>query len=127
MNKQQKEFRANNSELQKRKDRKQYQSQKKKRVAYAKEYRKKHPDRTKRTNLKVKYGISLEEYNDMKERQQGKCAICGKHEDSLKKSLCVDHCHSTGVIRGLLCDTCNKFLGFYEKLKGQCELYLRKE
>ena len=43
------------------------------------------------------------------------CAICGKHKSELnmkrKNNLCVDHCHETGRIRGLLCDKCNRGIG----------------
>jgi hypothetical protein len=44
----------------------------------------------------------------MLELQQGKCAICEKSSD---KHLFVDHCHTTGKIRGLLCQHCNTLLG----------------
>ena len=63
--------------------------------------------------LKRNYGLSLETYVDMLNKQSGVCAICGKSEtqQSNKKgkidSLRVDHCHKTGKIRGLLCSKCN--------------------
>lgn len=44
-------------------------------------------------------------------RQDGCCAICGQSEKDLKKQLCIDHCHITGKIRGLLCNRCNWLLG----------------
>jgi len=68
---------------------------------------------SRRTMLKVKYGISLERYNEVLKEQNGVCAICKKAETnhSNKKgpvdSLRVDHCHSTGKVRGLLCSECN--------------------
>lgn len=48
--------------------------------------------------------------------QHGKCAVCGEGETRLGshgrvRSLSVDHCHTTGAIRGLLCDNCNNILG----------------
>jgi hypothetical protein len=43
--------------------------------------------------------------------QQGKCLGCGKHQQDLKISLCVDHDHGTGEFRGLLCNHCNHILG----------------
>jgi hypothetical protein len=43
--------------------------------------------------------------------QDGRCAICGRKTDR----LFVDHCHTRGHVRGLLCQTCNTFLGWYEK------------
>lgn len=56
--------------------------------------------------LKGKYGITIEEYESMLLRCESKCEICGE-----EKSLNVDHCHSTGSVRGLLCTKCNTGLG----------------
>ena len=44
-------------------------------------------------------------------KQKGQCAICGIHQDSLNKRLCIDHCHKTNRIRGLLCTSCNAGIG----------------
>lgn len=68
-------------------------------------------DEAKRDAYLVKtYGITLLQYQDMFEEQDGKCAICLRR--SLKKNLAVDHNHKTGKIRGLLCGRCNhKLLG----------------
>jgi Recombination endonuclease VII len=54
------------------------------------------------------YGISLEDYDVMFERQGGACAICKR----TGVTLCVDHCHLTGEVRGLLCIRCNSAIGF---------------
>ena len=59
-------------------------------------------------HLKSCYGMSRADYDALLERQGGVCAICAKPS---KKTLCVDHCHSTGTIRGLLCRKCNLGLG----------------
>lgn len=61
--------------------------------------------------LKRNYNITIEEYNRLFSEQEGKCAICGKHQNDLKKKLSVDHNHETGNIRGLLCINCNLSLG----------------
>jgi hypothetical protein len=61
--------------------------------------------------LKKKYGITIKEYDNMLHEQNYKCYICHIHEDKLDRSLAVDHCHSTGKVRGLLCGTCNRYLG----------------
>lgn len=61
--------------------------------------------------LKRLYGITVEQYNDLFEVQQGKCVGCGRHQVEFSKSLVVDHCHTTGKIRGLLCAGCNIALG----------------
>jgi phage-related minor tail protein len=57
------------------------------------------------------YGISLEEYDAMLDRQGGVCAICKRKPDE-GKALFVDHCHVTGRVRGLLCGKCNSVLAF---------------
>jgi hypothetical protein len=43
--------------------------------------------------------------------QKGCCAICGVHQDNVTKRFSVDHNHSTGKVRGLLCQNCNAGLG----------------
>jgi hypothetical protein len=62
------------------------------------------------------YGISAEDYVRMLNKQNGKCAICHQPETSLDKNgnvkiLAVDHCHTTGKVRELLCYSCNSMLG----------------
>lgn len=59
--------------------------------------------------LKKTYDISIEQYNKMLEDQNGVCDIC--HRPPITKALAVDHCHTTGKIRGLLCSSCNTALG----------------
>ncbi len=57
--------------------------------------------------LSKKYGITIEQYNELLEKQDHCCAICDKHENEFKTRLAVDHNHETGEIRGLLCTYCN--------------------
>lgn len=64
----------------------------------------------KNSNLKRKYGITLNEYKQMVEKQAGRCTLC----DRLSNSLHVDHCHKTNKIRGLLCGSCNRALGLFQ-------------
>lgn len=59
----------------------------------------------------AKYGITPDIYYKMYADQQGKCLGCGKTETELNSSLCIDHCHTTNKVRGLLCGGCNKALG----------------
>jgi 7-keto-8-aminopelargonate synthetase-like enzyme len=65
--------------------------------------------------LKFKYGITLQKYNEMLREQGGKCAICGSpptvFEGSTLRRLHVDHNHNTGQIRELLCHNCNQIIG----------------
>lgn len=58
--------------------------------------------------LMVRYGITSEEYDHMLDMQDGRCAICRRSPRS--KHLAVDHDHTTGHVRGLLCDRCNRIL-----------------
>jgi len=73
----------------------------------------------KRNHLKNRYGITIEEFNHMVEKQNNLCAICncpetsksGRNLKECPRVLGVDHCHITGKIRELLCNTCNHILG----------------
>lgn len=63
-------------------------------------------------NLIRTYGITIDEYNSILEKQGGVCKICGgvdKH-----KSLAVDHNHTSGEVRGLLCERCNRGIGLLQ-------------
>ena len=63
-------------------------------------------------SLRNKYGIEPEDYLAMVARQNGKCAICRRESPrSSSRRLFVDHCHSTGRVRGLLCSPCNSAIG----------------
>jgi len=61
--------------------------------------------------LKKLYGLSVDEYKQMYSEANGKCQVCNISEDKLNKRLSVDHCHTTGKVRGLLCSKCNTALG----------------
>jgi len=62
-------------------------------------------------SLKALYGLSSEQFEAMKIGQNHACKICQTHESNLKRGLFVDHCHETGRVRGLLCQSCNTMLG----------------
>jgi hypothetical protein len=51
------------------------------------------------------------DYKKLFEQQNSCCKICKTHQDQLNKKLCVDHCHTTNDVRGLLCSKCNAGLG----------------
>lgn len=57
--------------------------------------------------LKTRYGITPEQYKELFDLQEGRCAICNKHQSELKSRLVIDHCHKTKEIRALLCHYCN--------------------
>lgn len=63
-------------------------------------------------NIKRLYGISQNEYEELLQKQEGRCAICKRHHTEFTKALSVDHDHKSMEIRGLLCHFCNsRFLG----------------
>lgn len=62
-------------------------------------------------NLNYHYGLSLEQYKQMLQAQNGVCKICKGLDNGPWNRLAVDHCHTTGKVRGLLCAKCNKGLG----------------
>lgn len=87
---------------------------------YASKWNKEHPGQSwrkrnpegwaksrKKSNLKKNYGMTMEQFNAMVEAQGGKCANRG----CASGALAVDHDHSTGRVRGLLCHRCNRALG----------------
>lgn len=63
--------------------------------------------------LERKYGITKDDYDRMFREQGGKCAICDKPQSECRRALAVDHCHASGKVRGLLCDECNRALGYF--------------
>lgn len=66
-----------------------------------------------RYNLATKYGIDENQVQDLLAKQNGVCGLC-KDETIETAKLVVDHDHSTGQVRGLLCTSCNLMLGHYE-------------
>lgn len=64
-----------------------------------------------KSRIKYRYGISFEDFEEMKERQNNLCAIC--KTKTYEKELNIDHCHATGKIRGLLCTKCNTGIGLF--------------
>ena len=58
-------------------------------------------------------GATEELYNELYEVQQGCCAVCNEPEEKFSW-LCIDHDHSTGRIRGLLCPNCNRGIGLLQ-------------
>jgi hypothetical protein len=68
--------------------------------------------------IKRKYGITIEDYQNMLVKQNNVCAICFKEDMTIEansmrlKGLCIDHCHVTNKVRGLLCNKCNPMIGY---------------
>ena len=95
-------------------------------LAKNKKYNKENPDKRKSAILKYEYGITLVQYNEMFETQEGKCAICQRHQNELTRTLCVDHDHKTNKVRALLCVTCNTDVSVVENRLEEMTNYLNK-
>jgi hypothetical protein len=78
-----------------------------------------HRQRTRNSQLKLMYGINSEQYAVMQQEQDNKCFICGEEDN---RRLSVDHCHTTGNVRKLLCGACNLGLG---KFKDNPQLLIK--
>ena len=85
------------------------------------------------TDIKYKYGISLEQYNTMRKDQNYSCVCCGITEIELEelypnsqhKKLFIDHCHESKKVRALLCGRCNTFIGYIEKRADLLDIVLK--
>jgi hypothetical protein len=76
-------------------------------------WRKKHPDYAADRSRAKLYGLLPDKYRLMLASQDGRCAICHR-PPSGKRGLHVDHDHTTGAVRALLCSACNSVVGFSE-------------
>jgi hypothetical protein len=86
------------------------------------------PDQKQAHNRKHRYGITPEEYERIRKRQNDSCAICHREDWQFSRGLFVDHDHATNTVRGLLCPQCNAFLGVIEdnpEALKRAEIYLR--
>ena len=78
-------------------------------------YRGNNPDAIRNRGLVYKFGITLDDFNDLLVKQNGVCAVCLEGRDTQKHDFSVDHCHSTGRVRGILCSRCNTALGLLKE------------
>ena len=69
-----------------------------------------HREKVKYGTILRNYGLTKEEYLLKLEKQNHKCTICN-HDLKNDRKTSIDHCHSTGIIRDILCDKCNRMLG----------------
>ena len=81
-------------------------------VKMAQRYQAANPTYVRDYRLINKYGLSIEQYEAMLNAQSYRCVICLEefNEKSVAKRICVDHCHATKQVRGLLCFNCNTVL-----------------
>ncbi len=87
-----------------------------KRSVYAAQKYRENPEYTNvrtRVNRLKRFGLTPEDYNKMFLEQDGRCAICSRHQTEFKMKLAVDHNHQNGKVRGLLCGDCNRALGLF--------------
>ena len=80
------------------------------RKVYSSAWLRDHPDRKAAYNRAGRYGLTDEDYADLLSYQGARCAICGN-----VSKLSIDHDHTTGKVRGLLCQACNTRLGLIEQ------------
>lgn len=80
--------------------------------AEVKAFRKRSPQ-TRLAHILRQYGITIADFERMRQEQGGCCAVCGRSDSADKRGyrLHVDHCHATGKVRGLLCSNCNLGIG----------------
>lgn len=83
-----------------------------KELAHKKEWYRNNKDIHRNKQFMRLYGITTLEYDRIYQIQCGQCKICGKHQISLNKPLCVDHDHRRKKVRGLLCHCCNSMIGY---------------
>ena len=78
-------------------------------------YKLAHPEGHKANSLKYAYGATLEEYNKLMRRAKNKCEVCEKRSGKLRQQkLNLDHNHATKKLRGILCGSCNRGLGYFK-------------
>lgn len=82
-----------------------------KKIAQAKKRRESSPDRLRSETAFRTYGITQQQYDTMLAQQDGACAICRGEHVGPGERLHIDHDHTTGEVRGLLCSKCNTLLG----------------
>ncbi len=83
---------------------------------------------TKRKALHPICLATVDEIESLHTRQEGRCAICNKKEPDDGRRFAVDHCHTTGKLRGILCGNCNRGIGFFHDsttLLRRAAFYLR--
>ena len=110
-----KKWRENNKEHVAAYEKKYRENNKEKIATYMKEHIKTYTPAIRR---KWRYGISSEDYDAMLEEQDNKCKICFMKfntDDTKATTPCVDHCHTTDKVRGLLCPHCNRGLGQFKE------------
>lgn len=82
-----------------------------------------------KSHLKNKWGLSLDDFDKILRKQNLRCAICRSLQNTFRENFMIDHNHNTNQIRGLLCRRCNLLLGYAKdnpKILNLAEKYLTK-
>ena len=115
-----------------------YQKHKEAKIKYQQEYYQRNKEhvskRMRERHLKLNYNLTSQQYLEKVISQNNCCAICGKPEHRILKTgdvkpLSVDHNHTTGVVRELLCNDCNALIGFAnedQEILQNAIVYLQK-
>jgi hypothetical protein len=80
------------------------------------------PDKARGSRLKHRYGLSLDRHEELLRVHKHKCGSCGDRFTK-ENPACVDHCHNTNVVRGLLCHDCNTAEGRLKTPERVLRLY----
>lgn len=76
------------------------------------------PERNRIAYLRQTYGLTPDDYQGLYDAQEGRCGVCGSfmelYSGNISKTAHVDHNHDTGNVRGLLCNGCNRGLGYFK-------------
>ena len=94
-------------------------------AAWNREYYLENKEAYYKRHISYRYGLAPDEYVTLVLASKGKCGICNRDFDERLVS-CVDHDHTTGKIRGLLCKPCNVHLGWMEKQEENARNYLER-
>lgn len=88
------------------------------------EYIKSNRENIRAARIARQYGLTMQSYLDMMASQDNSCWICrAKFDAASNNTPCVDHCHDSGKVRGILCPHCNLTLGFIENSKSPMEVF----
>jgi hypothetical protein len=109
-----KEWRKKNPEKRAEQKKRSYEKHKEHQRQKSKDWYHTNKDRYRDGAMLRKYGITLEQFNSLREGQNYCCAICGAHESENAQGLVIDHCHEAGNVRKLLCTPCNVGLGMFK-------------
>jgi hypothetical protein len=109
-----KKWRQENEKAYRAKKRAYYLKNKDRISAKAKQWDLDHPEESWANDIRYRFGITRDTYYAMLSEQGGVCKICGGKPTGRRNRLSVDHDHTTGIIRGLLCEHCNRGLGCFK-------------